>query len=985
MQRHNNRGRPENSLYGHYARQMFPSNPLTFPVTHRDIDYNDTRGYSLIFNAVHQGNLNIVHSLLQELKESAEMKLKGRNLMHIASARGHEQIVCLLRQRNFRIDERDRDENSPLHLAIKNNHIDVVQLLANENTVNLKNSSKETSLHIATENNQCSIVEILLKNGANTKEQDAKGNTPLHLAVKKRKPNLKIINLLMDHGASADEFCHDELSPLYHAVRLENIEVLNILVKRAEIDNKNKHGMSPLVLAVQKNNTNIVRKLFEADRAVLDVFYFKKEMTPLHRAAKNGNLEIVKLLVSNGYGSFNVKNADNETPLYLASINGHLDLVEFFIENGCNIEESTTPDNKSLIHACAINGQLEVLKFFRNYGEKIDGRTVDGETPLHLAITHGHLEIVKYLLECGVDANAKISKENSLHLAIKAGHISIIKELLNHIDVNSLATKDYSSLAFAVKSRNKKIVQLFLTFGVRDELRPENVENAVHAAAKIGDDQILKLLLDANCSPHIECRGKKPIHTAAIFGQTRIMELLISKGADIDARTKFAETPLHLAAASGRSSSVKYLLNCGADPTLLTNRNLTVLDYALDRGRHTALIQKRPINSLSYCFEEHDVWPLHPYAFEKYLDITEMLLANSTEFFIKNSYFNENGTFDIKYLNCAGRIRVVKEDSNSQLRNIVFTLKKRDVEFKPEIMRCIFNYGLEMISEKHLETFTKETIKQNDAEVLRCIFEYGCKVKNFKMNFSECDYETFSIIIDYIDDINIIFDLLGVNEPPGPRIRDVRVPPRLDRDMELDLLVYQFRLLPDSPFKSLTPKMLKLLIARLVQLRSISKEHSVPEPKELEILNKNNLHDWYLDCEVQIMSMREVKIDDNFDVSYYNILSQPVDKIANFVRREELLKIVEINYGMFPGYSDLLKISIEKGKERSRLIDSSADCLLNVIQKNYKIQIPSLVVDNIFKYLTVIDLRRVEQAGKFIHKKRLYTRPFAGRKNKIYN
>jgi ankyrin repeat protein len=82
-----------------------------------------------------------------------------------------------------------------------------------------------------------------------------------------------------------------------------------------------------------------------------------------------------------------------------------------------------------------------------------------------------------------------------------------------------------------------------------------------------GHHEVVKVLLDAGANVQL-CRrwAGTPLHDAAGFGLTRMAEVLISSGADVNGRGDvLLRTPLHLAAANGRLEMVDYLLSRGAE------------------------------------------------------------------------------------------------------------------------------------------------------------------------------------------------------------------------------------------------------------------------------------------------------------------------------------------------------------------------------------------------------------------------------------
>jgi ankyrin repeat protein len=70
------------------------------------------------------------------------------------------------------------------------------------------------------------------------------------------------------------------------------------------------------------------------------------------------------------------------------------------------------------------------------------------------------------------------------------------------------------------------------------------------------------------------------LHDAADGGHKEVAELLIAKGADVNAKDYRVRTPLHLAAASGRNESAKLLIDKGADVNAKSDEGWTPLYFA---------------------------------------------------------------------------------------------------------------------------------------------------------------------------------------------------------------------------------------------------------------------------------------------------------------------------------------------------------------------------------------------------------------------
>jgi len=169
------------------------------------------------------------------------------------------------------------------------------------------------------------------------------------------------------------------------------------------------------------------------------------------------------------------------------------------------------------------------------------------------AVINDDATVVASLLERGFDPNARDGDgQCALGLAAREGSDRVVDALLRHPQLN-------------VDVRN--------TAG----------ETALMFAALHGRLQMSQRLIERGAA--ITLDGWNPLHYAATGPEPKIVTLLLSKGAPVDARSPNGTTALMMAARYGSEQSVALLLQQHADPTLRNERGLNAADFARSAGR----------------------------------------------------------------------------------------------------------------------------------------------------------------------------------------------------------------------------------------------------------------------------------------------------------------------------------------------------------------------------------------------------------------
>jgi TonB family protein len=149
--------------------------------------------------------------------------------------------------------------------------------------------------------------------------------------------------------------------------------------------------------------------------------------TPLCLAVNNGNKDMVELLLSNKADT-NAKNTQGNTPLQLAMNRGFIGIVKLLIAKvDVNAKNGK---GETLLHAVSRQGHKDVAEMLLAEGADINAKDNDGYTPLHLAAEFGHKDIAELLLAKGADVHAR-NRCDATPLQMVYGHREIA-EFLSH-------------------------------------------------------------------------------------------------------------------------------------------------------------------------------------------------------------------------------------------------------------------------------------------------------------------------------------------------------------------------------------------------------------------------------------------------------------------------------------------------------------------------------------------------------------------------
>lgn len=578
-----------------------------------DVNEVDDEGNTPLLIAVLTRNAKLVDELLKLGADPNKARPDGKGPLFGAVGLGEEKIVQTLLKGGAEVDAPlSMDHNgvavsgcTALYIAALLGHLPSCKVLVSSGaSLEAANDLGYTPLMAAIEGDHEEVIDFFLKSGANVNpevinEMEVEGlggAFPLYTAT--RKENLAVVKQLLKRGADVNRSAPNGWTSLKSAAQQGNFEIVKVLLDAGADPNiADDTNYTPLMNAVSGEHEDIVKILlkFNADPNVQsgenpEDDDWEPGRTALMDAAFSGNVAIARELLKGGANP-NLLNSKGRTALHSAVISANADMVALLLKSGADPNVFGNDDEEMSALDLALRrwasededdragGISDVLELMLKKGLPSDAGSLHN-TALNL-VQEGHLEVVAMLKKLGfvVDPDHVNESDNSnydgshlFYCAVDGDTRFERAKLLIQIGANPNYKNPagLSVLALATRSGGVLLAELLLKAGANVMDRNSANVLAYDLAVICGRDELIDLLIAHmnQVVPAVDRQsddGTTALMRATMAADVKMINDLLTAGADASRRDRQGQSPLSYALAHDLDEVVQVLRSAGVE------------------------------------------------------------------------------------------------------------------------------------------------------------------------------------------------------------------------------------------------------------------------------------------------------------------------------------------------------------------------------------------------------------------------------------
>lgn len=315
---------------------------------------------------------------------------------------------------------------------------------------------------------------------------------------------------------------------------------------------------SPLFIAIEKGNKVQAKKLVMAGASGgVDINEKLGDgTTPLLKAIKMGNNTIVELLVTRG-ADLNLADNEGITPLMAAASKNDVAISKLLLSRRVKVNEQSK-EGKTALFYFAANGNKEMLVALMDKGANVNVVDSTGDSPLHLAALSGKVSAFLLILSKMSPENEKDPMTPFLLAAYMGNKKQVTEFLATGEEANTVNAFGETPLFWAVRGGHAPVAEVLVANGGDAKSMGGHIYFLMRNKKY---DLVKQLILGGADVNNAGAYNYTPLMEAVNGNQVELIQLMLDKGANPNARDVEGYTALMFATKKGAEKSLAVLLN----------------------------------------------------------------------------------------------------------------------------------------------------------------------------------------------------------------------------------------------------------------------------------------------------------------------------------------------------------------------------------------------------------------------------------------
>lgn len=444
---------------------------------------------------------------------------------------------------------------SPLaDAAMRGDNAAVRTLLKEKVNVNAAQGDGSTALHWAAYRDDLEMAKLLIAAGADVRAKTRLGEmTPLFMAAKNG--DAQMVSLMLESKAEVNSPNSNGTTPLMLAAGSGSVDTVRVLLDRGSDPNAkdSTNGQTALMFASAAGRAEVVRLLASRGADVNAITKVSQIISMGERYKKQTDGKGTRQITSEA-GRGDVTVMGGMTALLFAAREGQMDALRELVTAHADVNEVNGADGMSVLTSAIINGHFDIAMFLLQHGANPNLASKAGLTPLYSAIDAQwpertwypppsvteektpHLQLLKALLDRGADPNARLGK----------------KMWFRTFHGDWISPDGATAFWLAAKANDIPAMKILVAAGANPSIPSTSGASPLMAAAGFGlEPQVTNFAPDARlaavkylveeCGANVNAKdnqGYTPLHGAALTDNRELISYLVAMGADVKARAK---------------------------------------------------------------------------------------------------------------------------------------------------------------------------------------------------------------------------------------------------------------------------------------------------------------------------------------------------------------------------------------------------------------------------------------------------------------